>query len=225
MYAGQSLNPSAPSSLHDPSYASTLLGHAQSLYHFATDSTIHQQTYQTAVPSAGDAYASSGYPDELVLAALFLALASNSSDNYAQAVRTYQQQSLVQHLHDDAVFNWDEKTPGAVVVGAQIASVYPTLATQQSYNWAGDAEPYFDRIVNGKSRATMTKGPLERSFLRITPKFVSHRRSPVVRWRLRRCVVEPGAERCHASDAICRLQFGVDVGQSRLLCDIRAEAA
>jgi endoglucanase len=41
-----------------------------------------KQTYQTAVPQAGIAYASSSYGD---MAALFLAWATNSSDYYSQA--------------------------------------------------------------------------------------------------------------------------------------------
>lgn len=140
------------------SYASTLLTHAQHLYSFATNSSIPQVTYQTSVPTAGQAYASSGFADELAIAALFLAIADNSTDAYDQAVHTYQQQGLHGHLQGDAVFNWDEKSPGVAILGAQIAEVYPYLANGTDASWKADAEEYLDRIVNGSSRAFITAG-------------------------------------------------------------------
>lgn len=112
------------------------------------------------MPSVADAYESSGYADELAIAGLFMALAGNSTDAYGQAVQVYQKSNLVSHLKQDTVFNWDEKTPGVVVLGAQIAKAYPDLAAQSSYDWRSDAEAYFDRIVNNKSRAFMTDGQL-----------------------------------------------------------------
>jgi endoglucanase len=128
------------------------------LYAFATNSSIPQVTYQTSVPSVADAYASSGFADELAVAALFVALASNSTDSYAQAVQTYKQQGLLSHLQGDAVFNWDEKTPAVVILGSQIANTYPNLANGSSMDWRSDAEGYLDRIVNGSSRAFLTSG-------------------------------------------------------------------
>ena len=142
-----------------------LLNHAQGLYNFATNSSSSQRTYQTSVPSVGAAYASSGYTDELAIASLFMALASNSADAYAQAVKTYQQENLLKHLQDDAVFNWDEKTPGVAVLGAQIASTYPDLTSQQSYDFRSDAETFFDRIVTDQSRAFVTDGTLIESVI------------------------------------------------------------
>lgn len=157
VYANRTLGTSTPPSLANSTYATTLLNHAQDLFSFATNSSISPRTYQTSVPSVADAYASSGYADELLIAALFLSLAANSTDAYAQGVHTYEQ-SLPNRLKDDPVFNWDEKTPGAVVLGAQIASTHPELVGQQTHDWRSDAEEYFDRIVNGSSRGYLTSG-------------------------------------------------------------------
>lgn len=158
LYNNRTLSAAGTSSLKNTSYASTLLTHAQQLYAFATNTSIPQVTYQTSVPSAGQAYASSGYADELAIAALFLSLANNLTDAYAQAVQVYQKQGLVGHLQGDAVFNWDEKTPGVAILGSQIAKAYPELASGTQVSWKDDAETYLDRIVNGTSRAFMTPG-------------------------------------------------------------------
>lgn len=70
--SGQTFNTSVSSSiaLADANYSSTLLSHAQDLYQFANSSK--RQTYQTAVPAAGDAYASSNFGDDLTWAALWV---------------------------------------------------------------------------------------------------------------------------------------------------------
>jgi endoglucanase len=113
-----------------------------------------QQTYQTAVPVAGVAYASSSYGDELAMAALMLAWATNSSDFYSQAVGYYQQFGL---SNQDTVFNWDSKTPGIAVLSAQLAHAGLSFAGNLS-GWQTEAELYFDRIINQKGRGRLTKG-------------------------------------------------------------------
>jgi len=166
LYANHTLSSSSsPASLKNISYASTLLTHAQQLYAFATNTSGHdQQVYQKAVPSVADAYPSSDFNDELVIAGLFLSVASNSSDAYAQAAQLYQQANLRDQLKpgDDQVFNWDSKAPGAVVLGAQISRMYPDLVagTQNDANWTSDAETYFDAIVNSTGRSHLTNGGL-----------------------------------------------------------------
>ncbi|EKM59419.1 glycoside hydrolase family 9 protein [Phanerochaete carnosa HHB-10118-sp] len=160
LYNNQTLSQSAPASIVNTSYALTLLQHAQQLYDFATNSSISQVTYQTSVPSVADAYPSSGFSDELAIAALFLSLASNSSDAYSQACQIYEKQDLAGHLQGDAVFNWDEKSPGVAVLGVQIARTYPLIANGSDVDWTSDVESYFDRIVNGTGRAFLTPGGL-----------------------------------------------------------------
>ncbi|KAI0080651.1 Six-hairpin glycosidase [Panus rudis PR-1116 ss-1] len=164
LYANHSLSSqSSPASLTNITYASTLLNHAQQLYGFATNTS--QRTYQTSVPASADAYASSGYTDELTLAALFLALASNSSQLYAQGVSDYNQFNLNQYVKpgNDQVFNWDSKSPGVVVLGSQLAKMYPSLTSNtdgNSVNWTRDAEKYFDAMLDGNSRGFLTGGGL-----------------------------------------------------------------
>ncbi|KAA1466260.1 glycoside hydrolase family 9 protein [Dentipellis sp. KUC8613] len=158
LYANRGLGSSysTPASLQNSTYADTLLNHAQQLYSFAVGATGGQQEYQKAVPEAGTAYASSSYTDELTMAALMLAWASNSSTLYNQAVSDYQQFGLG---GQDMVFNWDSKTPGLAVLFAQLAQAEPSLAGNLS-GWQAEAEQYFDRIVNLQGRPSLTKGGL-----------------------------------------------------------------
>ncbi|TCD66956.1 hypothetical protein EIP91_000734 [Steccherinum ochraceum] len=164
LYANRTLSASSKAvSLGNASYASTLLTHAQQLYTFATNTT--QQTYQKAVPSVGQAYASSGYEDELALAGLFLALAGNSSDAYAQAADSYSQSHLADQVvkeGDEQVFNWDSKAPGVAVLGAQLSKAYPSLATSANsdVNWTQDAQSYMNIVSTGRGRGQLTDGGL-----------------------------------------------------------------
>ncbi|KAI0091879.1 9 glycosyl hydrolase [Irpex rosettiformis] len=160
LYANRTLSGSSTTALANSSYARMLLNHAQQLYSFATNSSIQQVTYQKSVPSVGQAYASSDYSDELAIAGLFLALAGNSSDAYNQAVQTYQNQKLFGRIQGGDVFNWDEKTPGVIVLGAQLMQAYPDLSAGNQMNWTSDLVVYCDGIVNGASRAYLTPGGL-----------------------------------------------------------------
>lgn len=108
--------------------------------------------YQTSVPTSADAYGSSSYTDELVLAQLFLGLASNSSEDVETAQSMYGQFKLG---GGDSVFNWDSKTPGLAVLGVQLAESGRGGNRQE---WAEEAEQYFDRILNGSSPGFLTKG-------------------------------------------------------------------
>lgn len=162
LYAGRALSSLSPAaSLSNSSYASTLLQHAQQLYSFANNT--QQQTYQKAIPSVANAYSSSGYQDELVIAELFLALASNSSDMYSQAVNDYAAFHLsdqVTHAGDEQVLNWDSKAPGAVILGAQINRAYPGLASTaaNAVDWSHDAAQYMDLVTTGSGRGSFTNG-------------------------------------------------------------------
>ncbi len=127
LYANRSLGGSysAPASLYNSSYAQTLLTHAEDLYAFAVNASGGQQTYQTALPGVQTAYPSSSYDDELAMAALLLAWATNSSDYYSQADGYYRQYFLGV---TDSIFNWDSKTPGLAVLFAQLANANVTFA-------------------------------------------------------------------------------------------------
>jgi endoglucanase len=156
LYANRSLGLpfSAPASVRDPLYADILLKHAEDLYAFAVNASGGMQTYQSAVPQAGIAYASSSYGDELTMAALLLAWATNSSDYYSQAENYYRQYSLG---GNNAVFNWDSKTPGLAVLFAQLANAGAGFAGNLS-GWQAESERYFDRILSGGGPSIKTKG-------------------------------------------------------------------
>ncbi|EIM88135.1 family 9 glycosyl hydrolase [Stereum hirsutum FP-91666 SS1] len=147
---------SAPASLQNSTYATLLLSHAEALHEFATNATAGLQTYQTSVPEAGTAYASSSYGDELAISALMLAWASNSSDRYEEAVGYWQDYGL---SGQDQVFNWDSKGPGFAVLATQLSLVEPGLVGNLT-GWQSEAESYFDTIVNGTGRSSQTDGGL-----------------------------------------------------------------
>ena len=129
----------------------TLLQHAQELYNFATSAS--KVVYQQSVPEAGIAYPSSGYGDELTIAALFLSLALNSTSLYQQAEAYYSQYDLGNYR---GVFNWDSKAPGLPVLFAQIAHANPTFGNIS--NWQTAAESYFDGVVYGGGEGYSTRG-------------------------------------------------------------------
>lgn len=140
--------------MQNSTYAILLLSHAESLHDFATNASAGLQTYQTSVPEAGTAYASSSYGDELAISALMLAWASNSSDRYEEAVGYWQEYDL---SGEDNVFNWDSKGPGFAILAAQLALVEPGLVGNLS-GWQAEAENYLDTIVNGTGRSSQTDG-------------------------------------------------------------------
>ncbi|KAL1940113.1 hypothetical protein VTO73DRAFT_9448 [Trametes versicolor] len=168
LYSNRTLSTStSTTALGNSSYASTLQSHARALYDFATNATGGMQTYQTAVPQSGDAYASSAYSDELAIAALFLALTetSNATAYYADAVKWYYSDNLGSQLKagDETVFNWDAKTPGIAVLGAQVASSYPDIVSGSNATlsvWQSAVEGYFGAIVNDTGRSHLTDGGL-----------------------------------------------------------------
>jgi endoglucanase len=148
----------APAKVQNASYASTLLKHANSLHKFAVNATGGQTTTQTSVSEVADAYSSSGYGDDLALSALFLSWVSNSSLLDQDAEGYYSKYKLG---GQDDVFNWDDRSPGLAVLFVQVISATPSLAAAASKklsDWKSEAESYFDRIVNGKSRGQLTKG-------------------------------------------------------------------
>lgn len=117
-------------------------------------------TYQTSVPVVQDSYPSSGYGDDLTIAALWLGLAQNDSTLISQAQGYYNQFQLDSQLAD-SVFNWDSPLPGIPILGAQIFRSYPQLGGS---GWQSQAEAYLDRIVSGNGAGQLTKGS-ETSYL------------------------------------------------------------
>lgn len=120
------------------------------------NATGGQQTYQTDVPVIQNSYPSSGYGDDLTMAALWLSLATNSSSFYDEASGYF---SKYQLQNQDAIFNWDSVTPGLPILFAQISQSYPNIGGNTS-QWQSQAEWYFDRIVSGEGPGYKTKGKI-----------------------------------------------------------------
>ncbi|KAJ7095252.1 glycoside hydrolase family 9 protein [Mycena belliarum] len=159
LYSSKAFNgsySSPPASLKNETYAQTLLTHAQQLYTFAANATGGQKTYQSSVPQVKASYGSSGFGDDLTLAALFLAWASGSAARYQDAQRYFQQFKL---SGENRVFNWDSKAPGAYVLFAQIAQSPAGLGGNLS-TWQAECERYFDAIVNNSGDAQLTNDGL-----------------------------------------------------------------
>jgi len=113
-------------------------------------------TYQTSVPVIENSYPSSGYGDDLAIAALWLGLAQNDSTLIGQAKGYYDQFQLDSQLQD-SVFNWDSVLPGIPILGTQIYQSYPQLGGD---GWQSSAETYLDRVASGKGAGKLTKGGL-----------------------------------------------------------------
>ena len=111
-------------------------------------------TYQTSVPVVKDSYASSGFGDDLAMAALWLGVAQNNSTMISQAQGYYSQFQLDDQL-PDSVLNWDSTIPAIPILGTQIYKSYPQLGGN---NWQSRAESYLDRVVSGKGAGKLTKG-------------------------------------------------------------------
>ncbi|KAF4619366.1 hypothetical protein D9613_005368 [Agrocybe pediades] len=154
LYAGRGFSNnsySPPASLKNDSYADTLLTHAQQLYKFAVNATNGRKTYQTSVPKVAAAYASSGYGDELAMAALFLAQATGSQETYQEAESYWTKYNL----QDLRVFNWDSKNAGLPVLFAQLNQASSSFGGNFSV-WQKRAEDYFDDILSNKGAGRLT---------------------------------------------------------------------
>lgn len=168
-----------------------------------------QITYQSSVPTVQDSYPSSGFGDDLSIAALWLGLAQNDSSLISQANGYFNQFQLAKQL-PDSVFNWDSPLPGIPILGAQIFNSYPQLGGD---GWQSQAEAYLDRLVSGKGAGKLTKG-----FGNLTPPH-THMLTEPLRWTafLRRIItigkLEPRHQRRHAFEKVlcdCDLRRQVD---------------
>lgn len=165
-YSGNQWNTSstafAPAPLSNANYSRLLLQHAESLYKVA-NTTSPQKAFSDSVPAIADAYASSGWGDDMAVAALALAAATNSSAYYADAVAWYGKYALSGKA---LVWNWDSRSPALYVLFAEVAAARPGIAQAAGLQtnmtgWQAEAERYFDAIVNDKAQsAAKTSGGL-----------------------------------------------------------------
>ncbi|XP_077969953.1 uncharacterized protein LOC144424482 [Styela clava] len=99
----------------DSKYSKLLLRHAEELYEFADK---YRGDYHKAIPAVGGYYRSySGYNDELVWSALWLAKATGKKSYLDDGVRKYNQYG---GSHTPKMFSWDDKRAGSQVLIAQL---------------------------------------------------------------------------------------------------------
>ena len=98
----------------DPAYSAECLKRAREMFDFAKD---YLGDYSQSISDAGKFYKSwSGYNDELVLAAAWLAKASGDSADIEQAKAIANQYQI----GSGTEFSWDNKTPGANLLMYQL---------------------------------------------------------------------------------------------------------
>lgn len=88
----------------DTTYSAELLQHAKELFNFANN---HRGSYTQGISDAGDFYNSwSGYNDELILAAIWVARASGDASDIAKAEELYQ---TLGGSAQQSEYSWDNK--------------------------------------------------------------------------------------------------------------------
>lgn len=105
--------------------------------------------------------------DDLCLAALALALATDNSKYYLDAYNYYVEYAL---SGSTEVWNWDSRTPAIYVLFNEAAIARPGLAEGAGLSvnltgWQKEAEHYFDAIIDGKLNSpyfTKSKHPFIR---------------------------------------------------------------
>jgi endoglucanase len=142
-------------------YAALLLRHARETYS-AANTTTPYSTFSNSVPAIGDAYTSNGWGDDLCLAALTLALATNQSSYYREAYTHYLNYPNIPN--SQAAWNWDSKIPAIYVLFVETALARPALAIGAGLDvnvtgWRNQTERYLDSIVNQQlTRGYLTRG-------------------------------------------------------------------
>uniref|UniRef100_A0A0P4WDV2 Endoglucanase n=1 Tax=Scylla olivacea TaxID=85551 RepID=A0A0P4WDV2_SCYOL len=124
----------------DSAYSDDCLLHARQLYSFADN---FRGKYSDSIPDAANFYYSWGvYDDELAWAALWLYRATGEETFLTQAKAHYS------NIYTSGVqeFSWAEKTPGAMVLLAQLTDA------PEKQTYLQDLEGFCDRIINEKPR-------------------------------------------------------------------------
>ena len=193
-----------------------LLTHAESMYNAANTTTPYTM-FSDSIPAVAGAYNSSDYRDDLCLAALALAIATNQSKYYADAYNYYETYSLT---GSQEVWNWDSKTPAAYVLFVEAAIARPGLAEGAGLSgnlsgWQKETEQYFDGLINGKFKnAYLTKG--KPSVCQSLPGALTQsRRIAILGRRFRRGVAESGHGGSSPYVQVCA--YGFQPGQDDFL--------
>jgi len=175
-------NARPPTGMADDNLAQQLRTHAVDAYSFAMNATT--ALYPLSVPDAGAAYNSSSYEDDLVsgylvqrfvsklsliphfqtLAAFSLALLTNSTAYYTEALEHYRNFST---STVGGAMNWDSREPAIYILLVDIALARPEIAVSAGLatnltGWRAQAEGYLDGILAGETnRPYFTNGLFE----------------------------------------------------------------
>ena len=98
----------------DPSYAATLIQHAEELFNFAD---TYRGIYTNAISDAGKFYPSNSYEDELIWSAAWLYKATGKAEYLAKAEQMYASRA---QTWTSWAFDWSDKLPGAQLLLYQI---------------------------------------------------------------------------------------------------------
>ncbi|KDN52544.1 glycoside hydrolase family 9 protein [Tilletiaria anomala UBC 951] len=139
-------------SLRNEAYATTLQSHAVTMWTLATTS-MPMQLYQKVVPEVDQVYASTDYLDDLVLAGLWLAIATGNRTYSDQAVTYYTQMlnssTQVALGKLGGVLNWDQKQPATAPLFVAAATLNSALGIDQN-RFSADAEAYLDLVSSAR---------------------------------------------------------------------------
>ncbi|KAL2227410.1 endoglucanase 12-like [Sesamum indicum] len=132
----------------DSSYSSILLNHAKQLFDFATKYT---GLYQNSIPDATEFYKSSGYKDELLWAAAWLARATNDISYVGFLTRNV-------NFGTSSMFSWDDKNVGAQVLVTKriLEQKYPGDGSLSQFKT--NAEQYVCNIIQKGNSNTQRTG-------------------------------------------------------------------
>jgi len=123
----------------DTAYAADLLKHARTMFDFADQ---HRDVYTNAIPAAAFYNSWSGYNDELLWSAAWLAKATGESKYLDKAKSFFSQFEDVQGVPSE--FSWDNKVAGAQILMYELTgeSKYKTAVQAfLNYLWKGDHTP------------------------------------------------------------------------------------
>ncbi|KAF9362150.1 hypothetical protein BGX26_000038 [Mortierella sp. AD094] len=135
--------------LNDTAYYNTLQSHATSLFNLAETATP-QQVYSNVIPA--DAYASSGFVDELAWGAAWMyRLTMNSV--YAQKASNYVDKLNAQSVQTNPI-TWDDKT-GLIYI---LMAGATTGTSNNNAKWLGLATLFGDVTVAAKDPCEITNG-------------------------------------------------------------------
>lgn len=140
----------------NPTYASTLLTHAENLYTFAD---TYRGIYSNCITAAQGFYTSSGYNDELVWGAIWLYEATGDSSYLTKAENYYanlNNQSQTSFKAYSWTINWDDVSYGCYILLAEITG-------QQQY--ISDAEHFLDWWTIGFNGSEVSYSPGGEAFL------------------------------------------------------------